>query len=299
MDLNGTIFDIQHFSLHDGPGVRSTIFFKGCPLHCPWCSNPESQKHSPEILHYKSQCRQCGACLSACPRHALSLVDKKVIRSGDCRTCGACVAACPGQAHVLSGRQMDVAQICAEVREHWRIFMQSQGGVTCGGGEPMAQFPFLLALLRELHENVGFNTCMETCGFAPWEHFEAILPYLDELYVDIKHMDSVRHKAATGRDNALILGNIARLAARGKDLTIRVPLVPGYNDDDANILALAAFMRENSLSRVELMPMHVYGRSKYEALGRSLAVDDSRPPRADAAASLLSAQGICAEIQRL
>lgn len=300
MSLTGTIFDIQHFSLHDGPGVRSTVFFKGCPLACFWCSNPESQHISPEILYYKSQCRQCGSCLAACPNAALYVEAGGCLkRRATCRACGQCVAACPYGAQVLSGKQMTVSEVCAEVHQHWRIFMQSGGGVTCSGGEPMAQFPFLLELLKAVHDDMGLNTCIETCGFAAWEKYRQLLPYLDELYMDIKHMDSRMHKKGTGQGNERILSNIREMALSGKDVTIRVPLIPAFNDTDENIEQLAAFMKLHGLCKVEFMPMHVYGRSKYEALGRTLDVDDSLLPRTENALACMEAAGIQAAVQRL
>ena len=299
MSLTATIFDIQHFSLHDGPGVRSTVFFKGCPLSCFWCSNPESQHMFPEVLYYRSQCKQCGACLAACPEGLLHVEDGRVKRAQGCKACGQCTAACRYGAQILSGRKMSVSEVCDEVHQHWRIFMQSGGGVTCSGGEPMAQLPFLFELLKTLHENIGLNTCIETCGFSSWENYQKILPYIDELYMDIKHMDSTMHQRGTGRGNEIILSNIRNMAQAGKDVTIRVPLIPSFNDTDENLEQLAGFMRGNGLRRVEFMPMHVYGRSKYEALGRTLDVDESRPPRTEVAVACLEAAGIEAAVQHL
>ena len=220
-------------------------------------------------------------------------------RAQGCKACGQCTAACRYGAQILSGKKMSVSEVCDEVHQHWRIFMQSGGGVTCSGGEPMAQFPFLFELLKTLHEDIGLNTCIETCGFSSWENYRKILPYIDELYMDIKHMDSTMHQRGTGRGNEIILSNIRNMAQAGKDVTIRVPLIPSFNDTDENLEQLAGFMRGNGLRRVEFMPMHVYGRSKYEALGRTLDVDESRPPRTDVAVACLEAAGIEAAVQHL
>lgn len=176
--------------------------------------------------------------------------------------------------------------------------MQSGGGVTCSGGEPLAQPRFLRTLLRELHENIGLNTCIETSCHAPWAHLEAILPYLDEIYADIKHMDSAAHKDGTGQANDLILDNIKKLATCGKHVVIRVPLIPDFNDTTENLAALAGFMRENGLPEVEFMPLHVYGRSKYEALGRVFRVSAVRKPRCDEALLVAGAHGLGATILR-
>lgn len=299
MEAQGTIFDIQHFSLFDGPGVRSTVFFKGCPLHCKWCSNPESQAFQPQMLYYKSLCEKCGQCVASCPNQALHVTaDGELKRSDTCVMCGKCAEICPHKAHVPSGQKMTVQEVCDEVRQHWRIFMQSGGGVTCSGGEALSQPQFLHALLLELHEKIGLHTCIETTCYAPWDQIQAILPFLDAMYVDIKHMDNTAHKQGTGQENTLILENVSKLASTGMDVTIRVPLIPEFNDSHENLVAMAKFMREKGLSKLEFLPMHVYGRSKYEALGRTWEVTSARKPRCDEALAVAGKFGLEASIQQ-
>lgn len=264
---SGFIFDIQHFSLHDGPGVRSTVFFKGCPLSCKWCSNPESQCHAPQILYYRNLCAACGACVDACPQSALSLKDDIVQKQNDqCLTCGQCAQVCRTQSRALSGRQISAQEICSEVREHWKIFMQSGGGVTCSGGEALAQPSFLKQLLTMLHEEVGFHTCLDTTGYTRWEVLEDLLPQLDLILLDIKHMDDSAHKKGTGVSNGSILNNAGKLGKLKFPVIVRFPLIPRFNDQSSNIEQMGKFLKENGLHTVEIMPYHQFGLSKYNAL---------------------------------
>lgn len=293
----GMVFDIQHYCLHDGPGVRSTVFLKGCPLSCRWCSNPESQSGQPQLLYYRHLCVGCGACVAACPNRALILDEDGLHLDRDlCAACGLCVPACLQNARALSGRQMTVQQVCDEVRQHWRIFMQSGGGVTCGGGEAMAQPAFLLALLDRLHTELGFHTCLDTSGFAPWEVLVGLLPHLDLILLDIKHMDGAKHRAATGVDNQPILRNAAALGRLGFPVTVRLPLIPGFNDDEQNIHALGAFLREHRLPAVEIMPYHELGRSKYDALGREYCPPPTKEPKTRSSEKILRGYGLEATV---
>ncbi len=289
----GRVFDIQRYCVHDGPGVRSTVFLKGCPLSCAWCSNPESQDPRPQILYFRDLCRRCGACLEACPEGALALEkDAPVLRQDLCRACGACVAACLYEARIRSGEVMTVDAVCRIVQEDWRIYAQSGGGITVGGGEALAQPEFLGALLDVLHDGLGYHTCLDTSGFAPWATLEALLPRLDLILLDIKQVDAAVHRKATGVDNAVILDNAARLRARDFPTIIRVPLVPGVNDDAESLNGLGAFLRRLRFPLVEIMPYHAYGRSKYTALGRDYPLGDLARPDAALAAELLQGYGL-------
>jgi pyruvate formate lyase activating enzyme len=293
---HGVIFDIQHFSLHDGPGVRSTVFFKGCPLSCHWCSNPESQRRRVQILHFRNNCERCGLCLEACPNDALSRDAGGIhMRQESCTSCGQCASACPQNARVLSGKVMTVEEISNEVRQHWRIFMQSGGGITCGGGEVLAQPVFLKALLETLHDGLGFHTCLDTSGYAGWDVLEPLLSQVDLILLDLKHMDNSRHKMATGKGNDRILHNARKLGQRHFPVVVRLPLIPDFNDTEDNLHALGAFMRETGLTSLEILPYHEFGLSKYEALGKAYTVWSREKPHIDRAQDILSGYGLTIE----
>lgn len=286
MQDKGTLFDIQHFSLQDGPGVRTTVFLKGCPLRCKWCSNPESQSARPQILHYGHLCGHCGLCVENCPVQAIHFDEQgRLHRSKDCLACGRCAELCSRNSATKSGYTASIEDICANISEDWRIMTQSGGGVTVSGGEPLAQPEFLANLLKAIHEDCGFHTCIETTAFAPWPHLERILPHLDMMFVDLKHMDPLQHRAGTGQDNALILDNVSRLAQTGIPITVRIPLIPQFNDSSSNINALASFMKEHKLPDLEIMPMHSFGKSKYAALGREYEIAEGMKPRVEEAVS--------------
>lgn len=298
-DKRGIIFDIQHFSLHDGPGVRSTIFFKGCPLSCQWCGNPESQRRKAELLYFAALCTLCGRCVAACPEDALAVDGRKLRQDRErCAGCGACVDACLTGARILSGRTVSVSEVSREVRQHWRIFTQSGGGVTFGGGEVLAQPAFLGALLRHLHDEVGLHTCVDTSGHAPWPVVEPLLPHTDLILLDLKHMDSDRHREATGQPNERILGNARELGRRGFPVVVRLPLIADYNDTEDNLDALGDFMNEVGFPAVEILPYHEFGVSKYEALGKSYRVLSTGKPRLDRAADSLRRHGLEVSVHR-
>ena len=293
----GIIFDIQHFSLHDGPGVRSTVFFKGCPLSCWWCGNPESQGREPQLLYFKHLCTGCGGCVPLCPARAMTVDGEggRLDREA-CTACGACVPACPRSARQLSGSIVSVARVCAEVRQHWRIFQTSGGGVTLSGGEVLSQPEFLHDLLKALHDEAGLHTCLDTCGMAPWPLLERVLPYVDMVLFDVKHMDGDIHKNATRAGNGPILANARKLAARGVPVLIRVPLIPGFNDTDENLSALGAFLRETALLEAEIMPYHTLGMNKYAALDKAYTFYTDAAPRVEAAVATLERYGVHVEV---
>ena len=277
----GMIFDIQRFCLHDGPGIRTVVFLKGCPLSCQWCSNPESQSFDPELLVYAEKCIGCGACRDVCARFAITLTDNgPEVDRNKCAACGECAAHCPSSALRLSGEEYSVTDAVEELLKDKLYFEVSGGGVTLSGGEPLAQPGFVTELLMALKQH-GIHTAIETCGDAEWSVFEQIMDYTDLFLFDIKNMNSHDHETATGGDNKLILNNFESLARRGKELTVRVPVIPGWNSDAEHLQRLAGYAGKHGVSSIELLPYHSLGRSKYSALGRTCSVVGLKAPDRD------------------
>jgi pyruvate formate lyase activating enzyme len=265
--VSGRVFDVQRFSLHDGPGIRTVVFLKGCPLRCTWCANPESQQPGPQIAWFENLCAGCGRCAEACPRGAVRLDDDRVRTDrGLCAGCGACAAACSRGARRLLGREVTADEIMAEVRRDAPFFRRSGGGVTFSGGEPLAQPALLLECLRRCRR-WGYHTAVETCGQARWDDLREVASLTDLFLYDLKALDPARHEELTGLGNELILENLERLLAAGAGVVVRVPVVPGANDDDAGLESLAAFVAEHpGVSRVDLLPCHALAAHKYAAL---------------------------------
>lgn len=267
-ESSGVVFDIQRYSIHDGPGIRTTVFLKGCPLRCAWCQNPESQRLEPEILLNKDKCTACGKCVAACPAGANSLsgLCAKVERQ-KCLRCGKCVGVCPNEARRLSGKQMSVDEVIKEVLRDRMFYKTSGGGVTLSGGEATFQPEFALAILREC-KTLGLNTAIETCGYASWQVLQSLLEYVDLVLFDIKHVDTVRHQAGTGMNNDIILENAGKIAAL-KPMKVRVPLIPGFNDSEQDIRAIAAFVGTlPNRIEMDLLAYNPLGEGKYEHLGK-------------------------------
>lgn len=277
----GWIWDIKKYALHDGPGIRTTVFFKGCPLRCPWCCNPESQGFKPEIIWIKERCIGCNLCLEACAEGAVILHDsgEKSVDLEKCTFCGQCVEKCPGEAFSIMGRLARVDDILYEISKDSVFFSRSGGGLTLSGGEPAAQPDFAAEILRRYKaEEGGLNTAVETSGFAPWESLEKIIRYTDLLFLDIKHMDSIQHKKLTGVGNELILRNAEKAAECETDIVIRLPLIPGANDSLDNVRLTAEFASKlNGVNRLDLLPYHRLGEPKYRRLGREYMIKDAKP----------------------
>lgn len=263
----GIVYNIQRMSTKDGPGLRTTVFLKGCPLHCPWCSNPESQSFKPQLMVFSNLCVSCGACAKVCPNNAVVLTaDGKFNRSLEaCRNCGACPEVCPAKAREISGKYMTVDEVMKVVDSDSLFYENSGGGVTFGGGEPTAAGEFLLALI-DASIRRGYHICLDTCGACSEEMFARVLPKVDMFLFDCKHMDPVRHKELTGLDNSIILKNMATALMSGKDVHIRIPLMPGINDTEENITAMATFLHAHGKYEVDVLPCHTFGLSKYSAL---------------------------------
>lgn len=263
----GLLFDIKRYSINDGPGIRTTLFFKGCPLRCRWCHNPESIAPQIEKLFTVGKCIACHECVKACPQQACAVGGAE--SGAPCTFCGHCATLCPTLATQMSGRHYRVAEILAILEKERPLFDQSGGGVTCSGGEPLHQAPFLRELLvacgqRRIHRAV------DTSGLAPWPVMEEIAAQTDLFLYDLKLIDGERHRRFTGVDNALILANLQRLAATGASLQIRLPLIGGINMDDANIEASACFVAALAGEKkiVSLLPFHDVARGKDQKLGR-------------------------------
>ncbi|HIS92507.1 MAG TPA: glycyl-radical enzyme activating protein [Candidatus Alectryocaccomicrobium excrementavium] len=264
----GILFNVQRFSVHDGPGIRTTLFFKGCPLRCQWCHNPEGYRQQRELSFQSAKCIGCGACLAACPSGAHASRDgAHVLLREKCTACGACASACPTGALSILGEIYTAGQ-AAEAALRDAPFYADGGGATLSGGEPMAQPEFALAIARILREK-GVSVCVETSGHCPPAALQAIVPYVQCFLFDIKETDPARHKAFTGVDNARILENFRLLDRLGAQTVLRCPIIPGVNDRPEHFLAIAALANEaRHVSGIELEPYHPLGLSKREQLGQ-------------------------------
>lgn len=267
-EIRGVVFDIQRYSIHDGPGIRTTVFLKGCPLRCAWCQNPESQQKEPEILLNKGNCTGCGRCITVCIAEANSLADGRVeVDRRQCLRCGKCVAACPNDARRLSGKVMSVTKVVKEVLRDKKFYETSGGGVTLSGGEATFQHDFARAILKECKDH-GLHTVLETCGYASWAVMERVLQYADMVLYDVKHTNESAHRRGTGMENRIILENAERIA-QCRPMLVRMPLIPGFNDSEETVRQVTLFV--GSLSRkveMELLAYNPLGEGKYERLGK-------------------------------
>jgi pyruvate formate lyase activating enzyme len=287
------VFNIQRYSLHDGPGIRTTVFLKGCPARCLWCHNPESQSFAPEVFVLETRCASCGTCAAVCPHGA------PPPGSGLCTACGACVEVCPAGARQLAGREMTVAAVVDEVLRDRVFYEESGGGVTFSGGEPLAQPEFLAALLAKCRA-AGIHTAVDTCGFSSRERLLALAPLVDLFLFDVKLVDDSRHRALTGLPAAPILDNLRSLAAVHANVWIRVPVVPGHTDAEADVAATAALVADlPRVRRVSLLPYHRTGTPKLRRLGRTSPLDALAPPspgRLETLAELFRERGLAVQI---
>jgi pyruvate formate lyase activating enzyme len=289
----GRVFNVQRFSLHDGPGIRTTVFLKGCPARCLWCHNPESQTFGPEVIRVETRCASCGTCETVCPHRA------PPPGSGLCTACGACVEACPTGAREMVGREVAADEVMEEVLRDRVFFRGSGGGVTLSGGEPLAQPTFLRALLT-LARCHGIHTAVDTCGFAPRETLLGLVPLVDLFLFDVKLLDDRRHRELTGLPSAPILRNLRVLAAAHPAVWIRVPVVPGHTDDERDLAAIAELANElPGVRHVSLLPYHATGSAKARRLGRDTSLEPLTPPapeRMEALAGLFRDRGLAVSI---
>ena len=264
--MEAVIFNIQRMSMHDGPGVRSTVFFKGCNLKCRWCHNPESINPLPEVEWYPQKCIGCGECISVCRAIARHLEEGRIVYDREkCIGCGLCARECVSEAIRMAGRRMEIGDILGEVEKDIQMYGITGGGVTCSGGEPMLQIEALEELLKALKRR-QIHTAVDTAGNVPWNFFERILDVSDLFLFDIKHLDETAHRAYTGVSNQRILENFERLVQK-KEIIVRVPVIKTVNED--SLEEIAAFLQgKEKVRMVELLPYHELGMSKYESLGR-------------------------------
>jgi pyruvate formate lyase activating enzyme len=276
---NGVIFDIRKYSIHDGPGIRTTVFFKGCPLRCWWCHNPEGQDVEPELVYRKSRCLGCDECSKSCQREAISLVAQSIsVNREKCVPCNNCCRVCPSDALSIAGKQMTVKEILEEIEKDRTFYEESRGGVTFSGGEPLMQPDFLNALLNECKERAT-HTAVNTCGFAQYEIIDRIRDKVDLFLYDIKTMDNRKHRKYTGASNEQILKNLKKLAESGSSIVISFPIIPGINDDDKNVTRTAKFISSlPNIQQVNLLPYHRAGIEKYKNLGKPYKLDKIQPP---------------------
>ena len=299
----GTVFNIQRYSIDDGPGIRTTVFLKGCPLRCLWCSNPESQNPNPEILYRYTSCKSCGTCVQTCPNGAISMSENEGIEidRSKCVVCGECVKTCKPEALNLTGKLMTAEEVMKTVKRDEVYYQTSNGGVTCSGGEILAQPEFVAELFKQCHER-NIHTNADTSGFGPSEGLKKILEHSDLVYFDLKVIDPVKHKEMIGVDNELILENFKIVAASGIDTVIRFPLVPSFNDSPEDLHAIANIIKEHGPHMtVNILPYHEYGANKYPGVGMTYPLEglkENTPENIENARKVFEDAGLNVEVSK-
>jgi len=275
----GIIFDIKRYAIHDGPGIRTTVFFKGCPLTCPWCHNPEGIDRSPRVVYRKSKCIHCLECIDACPEKALTPGPEGIITDEAlCDHCGACVDVCPAGARERVGKTETVASLMEVIRKDVPFFDTSGGGVTFSGGEPLMQAEFLLEMLKACGKE-DIHRALDTTGYTDPETLKSVARHTDLFLFDLKFMDPKKHRHYTGVSNEQILKNLETLARLGSRVFIRIPLIPGINDDEDNINTTVSFLGHlPSIESVHILPYHDFQKSKYDTFSMNYKARDVNPP---------------------
>ena len=295
----GLIFNIQRFSVHDGPGIRTTVFMKGCPLNCLWCSNPESRDFFPNLLVRDNNCKGCGACVKSCPKGAIIITKKqgRKINWRKCNQCLLCAEACIYNSLNICGRYTEVKDILDEVMKDKDFYKNSGGGITISGGEPLSQSKFVTKLL-EACKKEELHTALDTTGYASWEKMEKVLRFVDLVLFDVKHLDSDEHKRMTGVGNNLILENLIK-ASKGTFIWLRIPLIARFNDSEEHIKNIAILGRNIGAKKISLLPYFEGGKSKSEQLGRSYQLPEAMAPsdeHIDYLKKIIEKEGIIASV---
>lgn len=280
--MKGLIFNIQRFSVNDGPGIRTTVFLKGCPLHCKWCHNPESISSNRQLVLRDDRCIRCGDCFSLCKIHAVRRVDGGFSTMRDaCVECGDCIQVCNSEAREIAGKEVTVEEVLREIEKDIVFYDQSGGGASFSGGEPLLQYEFLEALLQECRKK-NIHTVVDTTGFTSPQILERVSKFVDLFLFDLKTLDDEKHREFTGVSNGQILENLRHLADLGKEVIVRIPIIPGVNDDPSEIRASGSFVSSlGNVREIHLLPYHTTGLEKYHRLGMEYEMHDTLPPSAD------------------
>jgi pyruvate formate lyase activating enzyme len=274
----GVVFDVKRYATDDGPGIRTTVFLKGCPLRCSWCHNPEGQVTTSELMYRKKKCLACFECAKACPTGALTHRERHVsINRRLCNLCGKCLNICPADAIKVAGKTFNEVEVMKEIEKDRAFYEESNGGVTFSGGEPLMQVDFLNCLLAECRKE-NIHTAVDTCGYSSRRNFAKIMNKVDVFLYDIKLMDDRTHKKYTGVSNKLILENLTELADKGKSILARFPLIPGINDDERNVSKTGEFLYKNGIEDIHVLPYHGAGAEKYRNLGRKYKLNRVKSP---------------------
>ncbi len=271
------VFDIERYATEDGPGIRTVVFFKGCNLRCSWCQNPESHIREPQIMYYRNNCVECGRCVESCSSGAITNhpVFGFVTDHEKCNLCGSCIDVCYTDARKVVGRSMTIEEIMSEIMKDLSYYSESGGGVTFSGGEPLL-YPETVSILAQRCQDAGIHTALETAGSVPQGSFDTVLPFIDLVYFDLKHIDSEIHQKHTGMPLDSILPNIGRVSNHSGRMIVRIPVVPGFNNDSDTLKLMFSYLRdETSVQEVELLPFHRLGQPKYEGLGLNYSMADT------------------------
>lgn len=284
--MKAGIFEVKRFAVHDGDGIRTTVFFKGCPLKCVWCHNPEGIDFKPQLAYYENKCIGCGKCVQVCPANAHGMNQGHFFEREKCLACGKCADVCLGNALTFYGKEMSVDELLPMLLEDKDFYDNSDGGITLSGGECLLQADFCRELLKQL-KSCGINTAVDTCGYVSKESFDKVIPYTDTFLYDIKAIDEETHIKCTGHSNKLILDNLKYIDSYNKNIEIRIPYVPGFNDGE--IEKISEFLKDiNNVRRVRVLPYHNYAGSKYLALG----IDNNLPEKLPSDEEIAQAQNI-------